>query len=442
MLSGALRGAAGVVAGAGLYGAYRYNTDDGFRRACQLYGRIGPVVVVYRSMELKHALLKPSEAVAEQEWRSLDRRYAANVVRTLEELQGMYTKYGQIAAGMNNTFSHIWIEELRHLEDAVPPRPVDVVHQTIEEETGRSVHETFSSFDPMPLGSASIGQVHRAVLAKDGTEVAVKVQYPEAKAFFRSDMATIKGFFAIAAPEQLITLSELERQFEFEFDYRHEAANLKEVGANMRRHGFSPREVVVPQPRSELCSERLLVMELIPGCKLLDGLRKYGAKMAAEQGVSLQEFEEEMRRKIEREGVPERYDGPSAWQITTYLRLAKFRDVVANIFIRGFNLLFGWATGHLPTMSTTLPPNGPRLMDVLMRVHGTQLLVDGVFNADPHAGNFLLMPDDRIALIDYGSTKRLMRSERLSACCMYVCGNTETREHGSTETREHGNMGT
>jgi len=56
----------------------------------------------------------------------------------------------------------------------------------------------------------------------------------------------------------------------------------------------------------------------------------------------------------------------------------------------------------------------------LMRVHGTQLLVDGVFNADTHAGNFLLMPDDRIALIDYGSTKRLQRTERLSACIMYA----------------------
>eukprot|EP00965_Chrysotila_dentata_P000622 19867-Pleurochrysis_carterae.AAC.1 len=59
-------------------------------------------------------------------------------------------------------------------------------------------------------------------------------------------------------------------------------------------------------------------------------------------------------------------------------------------------------------------------MDTLMRVHGTQLLVDGVFNADTHAGNFLLMPDDRVALIDYGATKRLSTQERLSACYLYA----------------------
>ena len=59
-------------------------------------------------------------------------------------------------------------------------------------------------------------------------------------------------------------------------------------------------------------------------------------------------------------------------------------------------------------------------MDLLMRVHGTQLLVDGCFNADTHAGNFLMMDDDRIALIDYGATKRLTKKERLTACCLYA----------------------
>ena len=120
--------------------------------------------------------------------------------------------------------------------------------RTILEETGKPASETFSEFDDAPLGSASIGQVHRAVLRADGSEVAVKVQYPEAKGLFRTDMQTIKGFMKVAAPEQLVTLGELERQFEQEFDYRQEAANLREVGANMRRHGFAPREVTVRLP--------------------------------------------------------------------------------------------------------------------------------------------------------------------------------------------------
>ena len=58
----------------------------------------------------------------------------------------------------------------------MPPRPAAVVHQTILEETGKSAAEIFASFDEAPLGSASIGQVHRATLL-DGREVAVKVTH-------------------------------------------------------------------------------------------------------------------------------------------------------------------------------------------------------------------------------------------------------------------------
>ena len=201
------RAAASTVLASGAYAAYKHQTDDGFRRAVTLYTNIGPVVAHYRLVEAKQAWWPHrTKAEASDEWRALDQRYAAQVVRGLEGLQGMYTKYGQIASGMTNTFSNIWIEELRKLEDAVPPRPTEVVMRTILEETGRPASELFSSFDETPLGSASIGQVHRATLRADGSEVAVKVQYPNASHLFRSDMATIRGFFKIAAPEQVVTL--------------------------------------------------------------------------------------------------------------------------------------------------------------------------------------------------------------------------------------------
>uniref|UniRef100_A0A7R9ZPL8 ABC1 atypical kinase-like domain-containing protein n=1 Tax=Craspedostauros australis TaxID=1486917 RepID=A0A7R9ZPL8_9STRA len=66
-----------------------------------------------------------------------------------------------------------------------------------------------------------------------------------------------------------------------------------------------------------------------------------------------------------------------------------------------------------------MPPNIPRIVDALMRVHGYQLLKDGCFNADPHGGNFLLLPDGRIGLIDYGATKQLTKEERLSSCLLF-----------------------
>ena len=285
---------------------------------------------------------------------------------------------------------------------------------------GKTADELFSSFDETPLGSASIGQVHRATLRSDGSEVAVKVQYPDAAELFRSDMATIRNFLSVAAPEQVIILAELERQFELEFDYTHEAACLTEVASNMRRHGFMPREVVVPLPRAELTTRRVLVMELLPGVKMLDGLRSYGEVVARSQGKTLDDLEAEMRAKIEREGIPARYDGPSAAQIEGYLRWMRLRDGAVNAALLCYNWSVGLLLGRAAYWSSAAPPNAPRLMDVLMRVHGAQLLADGVFQADPHAGNFLMLPDDRIGLIDYGATKRLSRSERLSACVMYA----------------------
>merc|ERR1712232_1181289 len=76
--------------------------------------------------------------------------------------------------------------------------------------------------------------------------------------------------------------------------------------------------------------------------------------------------------------------------------------------------------GNIEYLRTSIPPNTPRIVDTLMRIHGYQLLVDGLFNADPHGGNFLLLPDGRIGLIDYGATKRLTENERIAACVMFV----------------------
>merc|ERR1712238_268367 len=71
----------------------------------------------------------------EQEWDELDEQYATVTVEKLGQLQGMYSKYGQTAAGLTNTLGEAWIRELRTLENAIPPRSLAVVRQTIEEET-------------------------------------------------------------------------------------------------------------------------------------------------------------------------------------------------------------------------------------------------------------------------------------------------------------------
>eukprot|EP00934_Nitzschia_sp_Nitz4_P002289 Nitzschia sp. Nitz4//scaffold276_size25055//7976//9750//NITZ4_008339-RA/size25055-augustus-gene-0.14-mRNA-1//1//CDS//3329545319//2289//frame0 len=409
--------AVGATATAGLvvYPTYLYQTDEGSRRMIQAYSSFVPVVLHYRWMEFIHKL----SPMSDEEWEAMDQKYAVPTVAQLARLQGMYTKYGQTAAGLTNTLGDAWIHELRKLEDKVPPRSTDVVFQTVREETNKQVEETFSYFDPTPLGSASIGQVHKAVLRQDGREVAVKVQYPEAQHLFEDDMKTIRKFFEIFGPEHIVLLDALERQNALELDYQKEADNLTEVRTNMIQDGFQPREAVVPAAMSEYTTRRMLVMELLPGPKLIDGVRAFYAKWAEEHGTTLHELEMEVRARIETEGVPSKYEGPPAWQLDMYRRWLGVQDLVHNWGRRALNVTFYW-NDPLPLQQSVLPANTPRIIDTLMRIHGSQLLRDGVFNADPHGGNFLLLPDGRLGLIDYGATNRLTWEERITTCVLYA----------------------
>jgi aarF domain-containing kinase len=405
-----------MVAGGGSYGLYLYKTDEGFNRAIKAYSAFVPVVLHYRFLEAREKLApQPEEA-----WKALDDRYAKSTVEKLGELQGMYTKYGQTAAGFTNTFGDAWIHEFRKLENEVPPRPVETVYKTIEEETGKPVCETFSYFDPVPMGSASIGQVHRARLKRNGKEVCVKVQYPDSGRLFRKDITAIRAFCTALAPEHIVTLSALEKQNASELDYINESNNLVEVASNMKKHGFAPREVVVPKPVMDLTTRRMLVMDLLPGPKLIDGVRAFYEEWAHLNGTTLEEIEKEAKQRIELEGIPAKYDGPSASQISSHRKYLTVKDALLNSGIFLYNFTVGLAASKLPYQHSTVPPNTPRIIDTLMRVHGYQLFADGNFQSDPHGGNFILMDDGRIGLIDYGSTKKFSRNERLAACLLYA----------------------
>lgn len=408
-------GAAVATTGAGGL-AYYYQADQGTRRAMKAYQTFVPVVMHYRFVEAKHKLLGKDD----KEWDALDELHASRTVEKLGELQGMYCKYGQTAAGFNNTFGEAWIREFRKLENAVPPRPVEIVYKTIEEETGKPVDETFEYFDPIPVGSASIGQVHKAILKGTKEEVAVKVQYPEAQQLFHGDIRTIRTFCEAFAPENVIIMNAMEEQHKVELDYRQEAENLKEIRRNMQKHGFSPSQVVVPRPISELSTKRMLVMELLPGPKLIDGIQEYYSEWAKKNGTTLQELETKARAKIEKDGIPAKYDGPSAWQMTLYSKYLKTRDFLVNTGIATYNGTVGRLKQPLTYQQSSIPPNTPRIVDTLMRVHGYQLLHDGVFNSDPHGGNFILLPDGRLGFIDYGATKRMTKQERMSTCLLYA----------------------
>jgi aarF domain-containing kinase len=333
----------------------------------------------------------------------------------------------------------LYIEKLRKLEDAVPHLldETQVQEKICQELKLTKLSEAFSYFDPKPIGSASIGQVHYGILNdRNKTKVAIKVQSPGAEELFRKDVKVARDFCRVFAPEQVIIFDEIEKQFLTEFDYAVEADRLQKVKDNMKE--FS-KLVVVPQPYKKLCSREILTMQFLDGSKLIDGAREKGKEYAATLGMTIDELESQMRATFDKEGLPPPYDGPGPFVFELYRKSLVTKDAILNapIYLTN-NLLLGpirWTFRNVLGLKSVaaasslsdfkyhksfIPLNSSHIMDTLLKVHGTQLLRDGYFNADCHPGNFLLLRDGRIGLIDYGQVKELSKQDRIVLAEMIV----------------------
>jgi aarF domain-containing kinase len=163
-----------------------------------------------------------------------------------------------------------WVDVLARLQDRVPPRDLPVVRRVVETELGRPLEAIFARFDPRPIASASLAQVHEAVL-HDGRRVAVKVQYPEVAELVHSDLANLRILFrAIDWLEGDFDLTalvdEMGRYVPRELDFLSEASHA-ERAARL----FAARDDIhVPRIYREFTTRRVLVMEFIDGIKITD----------------------------------------------------------------------------------------------------------------------------------------------------------------------------
>jgi aarF domain-containing kinase len=257
----------------------------------------------------------------------------------------------------------------------------------------KSLEDEIFDFVDEPIGSASIGQVHKAKLKRNGRDVAIKIQGPGSEQLFRMDIAAARDFCRVFAPEQVAVFDEIEAQFLTEFDYRKEAENLEIVGNNMKNAGFMG--IVVPQPYKDLCCKVVLTMDYLKGPKLIDGARLKGREYADFLGKSYQELVEEWKENVRINGMPKPYAGPSSLQLELYKKftIAKDRILNAPIYFLNSGLSFFYAlTGirlrdrPFSYFASFIPLNSSFIMDTLLKAHGHQLLIDGFFNADPHPG--------------------------------------------------------
>ncbi len=198
--------------------------------------------------------------------------FGVRLRRALDDLGPTFVKFGQVLSTRSDILPEGVLLELQKLQDTAKPMPAGVAQNIIERELGAPVDEVFASFDPVPLGSASIGQVHRAVLLT-GETVAVKVQRPEAPARVGGDLELMRDFAALLdrrfRRRLFVDVRGLVAEFEVvirrELDYTAEAENARRFAAN-----FAGTQVVIPSVYLDLTTPRVLTEEYIEGTRFRD----------------------------------------------------------------------------------------------------------------------------------------------------------------------------
>ncbi len=187
---------------------------------------------------------------------------------SMEELGGAYIKLGQLLSVRPDLVPQEYCDEFAKLQDEVPPEPLTIAEKTIEQEFKKPWRTIFTHIDPKPLGSASVAQVHKARL-RNGKAVAIKVQRPDIKQKFASDIDIIRYLGQklqkhLQNEVNIIQIAdEFERYTKKELDFTIEAGHIDEICS-----AASPRGIVVPKVFWAYTTEKILTMEYLDGVKL------------------------------------------------------------------------------------------------------------------------------------------------------------------------------
>ncbi|MBW3602356.1 MAG: AarF/ABC1/UbiB kinase family protein [Actinobacteria bacterium] len=263
---------------------------------------------------------------------------AEKVLELLGSMKGAAMKLGQIASFVDldlpPEIQSTYQGALSNLRTAAPPVDPELIAEVVHGEFGAPPERVFSRWDPWPLASASIGQVHRASLPGGG-EVVVKVQYPGVAEAVESDLANAEALAPVAkliSPNLRLRplVEELRARLVDELDYQREAQYQHAFFARYDGHPF----VRVPRVHGDFCRPRVLVSEYIDGLGFDEMLAVAGPAERRRYGEIIYRF--------------------------VFGSLHRFR----------------------------------------------------LFNADPHPGNYLFLPDGSVAFLDFGSVKMFRREIR------------------------------
>ncbi len=210
---------------------------------------------------------------------SKNKRTAAALRRSFERLGPTFVKLGQLLSLRADLVPREFTEELSKLQDEVPSFSYAKAKKIVEGELGKPINTVFKSFDKKPYASASIAQVHKAVL-KNGKKVAVKVQRPNVSEIINEDL-DILFFIAKHLEERFPTVKDYHpvdviKEFAIwtrkELNFNIEARHAERIKEEMQDNP----NIKIPDIYEDLTSHRVMVMEFIDGVNIddVEGLKK------------------------------------------------------------------------------------------------------------------------------------------------------------------------
>lgn len=202
----------------------------------------------------------------------LNRKSAERLLKLCRENGGVYIKVGQHLANLDYLIPREYIEVLSSLFNDAPQSSIRSVHQVIEEDLGESVDELYENFDPVPIASASLAQVHVAYCRNTGKKLAVKIQHKGLRETSAGDL------FAVTLVVRVIDslfddfefgwiATEMAPQLPKELDFTLEGKNAEQASEQIQKSGLA---CCIPKVIWENTTERVLTMEFEEGFKSTD----------------------------------------------------------------------------------------------------------------------------------------------------------------------------
>lgn len=223
---------------------------------------------VLKLVALQHVLGMEDATITIHENGLLSKPLPERMRLALEELGPTFVKFGQIVSSRRDLVTDEYYVELCKLQSGVPTFPAKEAKRIIAQELGQPVSELFATFDDVPVGGASMAQVHAAVL-KDGTMVAVKVQRPDITKVIELDLAILRDLARFAerhVPEMsglnpVGVVEEFSSTLIKELDFENEAKNAERFAAQFEGN----LSIEVPVIYRELTTSRVLTMDFLRG---------------------------------------------------------------------------------------------------------------------------------------------------------------------------------